>query len=137
MATRRLSSRLPRRSMSNPHHRHLSSLPLPSPLSSPPGTIARIRRATTRMCNNAPADGNRRAGWWEVVGHADAWPIAPVQALYQHVLLVVCRRRPFYDLSVWLSAAGVLVTAGQKPLVAVREGALVAGAAEHICALGP
>ena len=60
-----------------------------------------------------------------------------MQALYQHVLLVVRRRRPFYDLSVWLSAAEVLVTAGRKPLVAVREGALVAGAAEHICALGP
>jgi hypothetical protein len=106
------------------------------------------------MCNSAPADGNRsprprnRAGchtrllsyspgWWEAIGHADAWPIVAMQALYQHVLLVVRRRRPFYDLSVWLSAAGVLVTAGQKPLVAVREGALVAGAAEHICALGP
>jgi hypothetical protein len=47
------------------------------------------------------------------------------------------RRRPCYDLSVWLSAAEALVTVGRKPLVAVREGALVAGAAGHICALGP
>ena len=40
-----------------------------------------------------------------------------MQALCQHVLLG------------WLSAAGVRMTAGRKPLVA--------GAAEHICALGP
>ena len=59
-----------------------------------------------------------------------------MQALYQHVLLVVRLRHPFYDLPVWLSAAGVLVTAGRKPPVAGGEGVLVAGAAEHIWALG-
>jgi len=62
---------------------------------------------------------------------------APRQAPCQHAPRLLRARRPFYDLSVGLSAARVPVTAGGKPLGAVGEGALAAGAAEHICALGP
>ena len=49
-------------------------------------------------------------------------------------------RRLCYDLSVWLSATGVLVTTGSKgskPLTAVREGVLVVGVVQHIWAMGP
>ena len=84
------------------------------------------------MCNSALVDGDRfppvrhhhRArcqahllrhapGQWEAVGrtvralgHAPCWPAQ----------CVVCVRRPFYDLSVGLSAVGILVPAEDKPL---------------------
>jgi hypothetical protein len=72
MITRRSSSHLPRRSMCNPPHRLLPS----RLLHHPSGTIVRIRRATTRTCNSALADGDRS--------------LRPRNKARSHVLLLRC-----------------------------------------------